>query len=251
VTLAPGETLAIPLRMKFVPADSLKTVFGSPAAANRVYQKIRSFPDEMLKSGDECQNKYAIRRESFGAPTVPSPRLYSYGPAVTLKGLSVSGTAIDFDNPLSNFLQLVAGEGYGSCPYVYAYDAAEHDWVQHGKIIDNASSPAKETTQRITIPGLATRFRISEEELELTYIRRVRLELSLADGRILTLSPKSAGKRDAADPYEKIKYGASREYLFELPAGETTAVLKSAFAVTGYYRRYSDLVAIANTANDP
>jgi hypothetical protein len=246
VTLAPGETLAIPLRIKFVPEDSLKTVFGSPAAANHVYKQIQRFPAEMLKASDNCEHKYTIRRDSFGPPTAPTPRPYSFGPAVTLKGLSVSGKPIEFDNPLSNFLQLVAGWGYGSCPYVYVYDESEHDWVHHGKIIDNASAPAKETTQRLEVPGLATRFKISEEELELTYIRKVGLELSLEDGRTLTLSPANARDRADADSYDRIKYGASREYLFDLPTGETARVVKSTLIVTGYYMRYTDLAAIAD-----
>jgi hypothetical protein len=249
VTLAPGETLAIPLRMKFVPSDSLKMVFGATTVANRVYKEIQNFPAEMLKSSADCEQKYTIRRDSFGPPTVPSPQLYSFGPAVTLKGLSISGKPIEFDNPLSNFLQLVAGEGYGSCPYVYTYDDSEHDWVRHGKIIDNASAPEKEVTQRLEIRGIATRFKISEEELELTYIRNVRLELSLENGRAVILRPVNGWEHDIADPYDRIKYGASREYLFDPPASEAAHVVKSTLIVTGYYMRYADLEAIAEATS--
>jgi hypothetical protein len=248
VMLAPGETLAIPLRMKFVPSDSLQDVFSpsKAAAAQRIYGQIQTFPSAMLQSSDGCEHKLAIRRDSFGPPTQPSPRPYSFGPAVTLKGVSVSGNMVDFDNPLSNFLQLVAGSGYGSCPYVYAYNDSVRDWVRHGKIIDNASSPAKETTQRLEIPGLTTRFRISEEELELTYVRKVRLELSFEDGRTVILSPMNAREHDGADPYDRIKYGESHEYLFSAPADEASRVLKSTLVVTGYYMRYADLTAIAD-----
>ena len=67
-----------------------------------------------------------------------------------------------------------AGSGYGSCPYIYAMDAGEREWVRHGKVIDNVSSPAKETTARLELAGAVTRFKISEEELELTFVHKVR-----------------------------------------------------------------------------
>ncbi len=171
----------------------------------------------------------------------PTPRIYSYGPALTIKGISLGGEEVDFDRPLSNFFQIVAGEGYGSCPYVYAVDAGESEWVRHGKIIDNASSPAKETTQRLELPGAVTRFKISEEELELTFVHKVRLELALAEGRTISLKPRNRLRSETAGHYDKIKYGAEHEYSFDLPVGLDPAnVLKSTLAVTGYYLRYSE-----------
>jgi len=221
--------------------------FGDLASATRTYQKIRGSVDELLSLSDCSGAKVSIPRESFPSPAVPpAGRTYSYGPAVTLKGVSISGTSIAFDKTLANFLEIATFSLEGSCPYVYALDSRENEWVRRGKIIDNASAPEKETTQRVSLAGLVTRFRISEEELELTFVHRVRLEFTLADGRVITLMPRHRLRAEGRDHYDKIPFGAEREYDFDLPGDvDSTSVIKSTLAVTGYYLRYSDAASIA------
>jgi hypothetical protein len=99
---------------------------------------------------------------------------YWYGPAINLKGLSVSGQQLEFDRPLANFIEIAAYFPEGSCPYVFSYDDRDRERVRHGKIIDNASAPEKEMTGRVWHDGLVTRFRIREEEPETTFVHRVR-----------------------------------------------------------------------------
>ena len=246
LSLAPGDTVAIPLRMNFVPAESLKKTFGDVVSANKTHQKIRNWPSESFAPDSDCGVKAIVRRSSFGPPTAPSPRVYSYGPAVTLKGVSISGTPVEFERSLSNFFLIAAGSGYGSCPYIYAYDDHDSEWVRHGKIIDKASAPEKETTQRLELAGLVTRFRISEEELELTFVHRLRLELRLADGSMVTLMSRNRLRPEGRGHYDKIRYGTEREYDFDLPDEvDRASVVKSTLAVTGYYLRYSDAASIA------
>ena len=244
VTIAPGDSLVVPTRLDFVPSDSLNDAFGDETDARRTYERIAQDPNEFMES--TCNGTtIKVRKTEFAAPTRPTLRIYSYGPAITVKGISIGGKQVDFDRPLSNFFQVVAGEGYGSCPYVYAIDEGEREWVRHGKIIDNASSPAKEMTQRLGLSGLVTRFKIGEEELELTFVHKVRLELTLSDGRTISIRPRNRFRPESADHYDKIKYGTEHEYDFDLPAGLGPAnVLKSTLAVTGYYLRYSQATAI-------
>ena len=88
---------------------------------------------------------------------------------------------------------------------------------------------------------MVTRFRISEQELELTFVRNVQLELALADGRTVKLMPRNWLRLEGGDHYDKIKYGAEREYDFDLPDEvDRASVVKSTLAVTGYYLRYSE-----------
>jgi hypothetical protein len=241
ITLAPGEVIAIPMRVTFVPGESIASTFGDITSAKATYEKIKNSPNSIFSMGSDCGKKGDVRRDSFRAPTAPTARIYSYGPAVTLKGIVLSGKPIEFDRPLANFSEIVADPGYGSCPFVYAYDDTEREWVNHGKIIDAASSPAKETTERRDFVGLNTRFKIREEEPELTFVNRVRLELTLTDGRVITLKPRNRLRPEGLNHIEKIKYGAEREYDFELPLNLSgDAVVTSSFAVTGFYVRYSD-----------
>lgn len=101
-------------------------------------------------------------------------------------------------------------------------------------------------TQRLQLLGLVTKFKIREEELELTFVHKVRLELTLADGRTVTLKPRNRLRSEGRGHYDKIKYGAEREYDFDPPSEvDASSVLKSTLAVTGYYLRYSDATSIA------
>ena len=70
LSLAPGDTVAIPLRMNFVPAESLKKTFGDVVSANKTYQKIRNWPSEFFAPDSDCGVKAIVRRSSFG----PRPR---------------------------------------------------------------------------------------------------------------------------------------------------------------------------------
>jgi hypothetical protein len=246
VKISPGDTLIIPLRLNFVPSDSLDDAFHDLTAANRTYRRIDGSPGEFI-SGRCGDSTVRVRRSEFLPPTKPRANIYSYGPAVVLKGISIDGAEVAFDRPLSNFFQIMAIAGYGSCPYVYSMDAGDGEWVRHGKIIDNASSPAKEMTQRLELRGAVTRFKISEEELELTFVHKVRLELALANGRVMSLKPQNRLRAASAEHYDKIKYGSDREYNFGLPVGiDPTNVLKSTLSVTGYYLRYTDVSSTSN-----
>ena len=116
--------------------------------------------------------------------------------------------------------------------------------MRHGKIIDNANSPEKETTQRLSLVGLTTRFQIREEEFELTYLRSVRLELALADGRSVEIVPRWGDLASTPGDFQTIKYDQARSYDFELPENvRESDVVSSTLAVTGYYLRYSSLIA--------
>jgi hypothetical protein len=244
--LKPGETIAIPLRMSFVPASSLGDLFTAKvrAAGERMYKGIMAAKPGTMFKEKESEGHDPIRkvRESFGPPTAPSPAVYAYGPAFDLKGLTLGGKRIDFDAASRNVLTIAAGEGYGSCPYLYAFDPASRAWVWHGKIIHDANAAAKEMTQRVDFGGLSTRFRISEEELEASYIRRVRLEIERADGTVLWLMPRNRLRPEGKGAYTLIKAGRSRDYVFAPPPGlDAQRVIRSTLIVTGYYRPYAGM----------
>jgi hypothetical protein len=238
LTLPPGQTIVLPLRISFRSPGSVHV-----GSATKVFESVRASKSEYLDR--LCNPKARIRRDSFLPPSAPSQRTYWYGPAIVLKGISISGQTLRFDRPLGNFLEIAAGQPVGSCPYVFSYDDHDQEWVRRGKIIDNASAPEKEMTQRVGQDGLVTRYKIREEEPEIAFVHKVRLELALADGRAITLRPRNRLRPESADHYDKIKYGAEREYAFDLPVGVNPAdVLKSTLAVTGYYLRYSEAAAI-------
>ncbi len=104
---------------------------------------VRRAPGTMIELKDDNTDPPIVVkkvRESFAPPTAPKPATYVYGPEIALKGLVVAGKPIVFDQASRNFMQLTAGEGYGSCPYLYSWDQSDKAWVRHGKVIDAANN---------------------------------------------------------------------------------------------------------------
>src|ERR1700730_4557825 len=185
--------MAVPLSISFIMADSLKEPFRDQAGAAKTFRAIEvAKPGTVFELKDESgDTPVAVRktRESFAPPTAPKPATYAFGPELRLSGLVMGGKQLVFDQASRNFMQLTAGEGYGSCPYLYAWDDGQNVWVRHGKIIHAANSKDKEITEAKTFPGFKPKFQLAEEELEGAYTDRGGLEVELNDGTGMTLRP--------------------------------------------------------------
>src|SRR5262249_32275029 len=135
------------------------------------------------------------------------------------------------------------GEGYGSCPYLYVWNDAEHAWVRHGKLIDKANRKDKEMTETKTFSGFRPKFRLAEDELEVSYIDHVKLEVELKNGTGMALRPNLEAIAEKDARYATIKAGDRIEFSSALPPTiKPEDVKQSTLPVTGYYRRYSDLL---------
>ena len=140
-------------------------------------------------------------------------------------------------------MQLTAGEGYGSCPYLYAWDDGDHAWVRYGKVIDKANRKEKEMTETKTFAGFRSKFSLAEEEPEVSYIDHAKLEVELNDGTGMTLKPNFEAMTEHDARYATVKMGEKIEFSFTLPPTiKAEDVKRSTLAITGYYRRYSDLL---------
>jgi hypothetical protein len=252
--LAPGDTLLIPLKVLFVPAGGAEAIFQqgpSPikidkAFADQQFNAIMAAPAGTIFKESKTDSTPPITkiRESFGPPTVPDVAWFLYGPSINMTGVTLNGQRLAIDGSSRNFFNIVAGEGYGSCPFLYSFDSNDSLWVWHGTIIHAASAPEREMTQRIPIAGWRSRFSIREQELEVSYIRHVNLEIALSDDGTLTLEPRVDGAHMIVDGRFVIKAGRQADFLFDLPDGVTAdQVKRSTLIVNGYYRPYSSMVA--------
>ena len=214
--LKPGETIAVPLAISFIMADSLKQPFENAAGAAKTFKAIQAAkPGTVFELKDEDADPPAVirkTRESFGPPTTPKPALYAFGPELQLTGLVTGGHELVFDQASRNFMQLTAGEGYGSCPYLYAWDDGDHAWVRYGKVIDKANRKDKEMTETKIFSGFRSRFGLAEEELEVSYIDHVKLEVELKDGTGMTLKPNFESMVEQDARYATIKMGEKIEF---------------------------------------
>lgn len=253
--LAPGERALVPLKMTFVAPKGLALAFsGKLSDARKIFSGYEKLPSgtvvKEVPPGE--QNTLQKTKESFRAPELPKVTPYMWGPELTLKGLNVDGKRIILEDASANFLELTAGEGYGSCPFLYSYDDAARTWVSHGKVIDNADDPSKEMTQEVDITAFATRFRIAEEELEMSEMNRVVLNVTRKDGTAMQLMPDDIRLKEKDDRYVRILSGRAINVSFSLPPGMKAAdVASSKLSITGYYRRYSSMNVVDGRKPQP
>ena len=241
--LKPGELLAVPLKLSFLTEAE---AFKDKTTAEKIYGWIKKAPAGKLfsTSKDVFTTPVLKLRESFAPPSVPPHPNYVYGPEFVLKGIGIDGQTIDFKEASRNLLTLSDEPGFGSCPYLYAWDDRDGVWVSRGKVIDDARGKSKETTQRISFAGFRSKFRLAEEELEVSYIDHVKLEVELNDGTGMTLKPDFAAMDAAglrATPPSRRATASSSAFALP-PTVKAEDVKQSTLAVTGYYRRYSDLL---------
>ncbi len=247
--LAPGEKVTIPLRINFVTAQGLKTLFAGPVEKARAfYTGIERLPagsiiTEVVAAGAEPpKNLLRKRKESYLPPERPGMGTYVYGTEITMNGLMVDGARVLLQETSTNFLELTAGEGYGSCPYLYAFDATSRRWINYGKVIHEADAPSKELTEEVRLERLSTRFQIAEEELEVSQLDQVSLVLDLKKGQTMRLDPGQPALIAADKRYLEVAAGKAVEIAFQLPPGiRDVDVAQARLIVTGYYTRYASM----------
>jgi hypothetical protein len=271
VTLAPTSRLILPLRLVFA-ADDPRTL-GWEAAnqaeqrkqAQERFRKIMARPPgsvfrtEIYSAlrGDTRgkDDTYVIRkmRESFKPPSYPTRSDFAFGPEWALAGLVIGGETIAFDATPPNVILITASTEAGSCPILYTWDAPAATWIRRGKVLHQAQTRVRATSETVQFDGLVDRFRIAEEELERATIRQASLRLELDDGRTLTLRPKpqpvEQAAQQAAELVAELYANEEIEITFALPADlDAERVIRSWFTVSGYYDRYAAL--LMNVATD-
>lgn len=259
--ISPNGRLALPLRIVFLdPVPDWRTP-KRVAEAQAMYQKLRAKPQQGITSvlvGTQ-RPRARIRKKfsSFGPPELPAEIEFAYGPEISLRGLilaknspSVGQPAFDLvtlsDSDLEHYeepdiIQLTPPTPGGSCPILYAY--VDGEWVNMGKVIHEANGKDNVMTSLVSVDPRARRFRIAEEEPEISTIKRVSLSLKLRDGSRITLNPVSRpGNRPATDfqlpAYSKI------DLEFALPDDHAAEdVVSGELSITGSYERYGGAAA--------
>jgi hypothetical protein len=243
VELAPREKALVPLRISWPAASSLDSFFGDSALASRQYAIIQRSPQGTIFNVKEDGNIQLRKiRESFGLPSRPNMDEYIYGPALEVTGVIANGKTVSLTERSRNFLSLTVSSEEGSCPFLYAWNPDTKDWTWYGKVIHRAKFKQREMTQQIVLTRFATRFRLSEQELELSHIDYVALTVEIQGGDRHTLKPTMAALSEIDENYVRIPAGTAIEVEFELPADLKDAVVeRSTLSIRGYYEPYSHL----------
>jgi hypothetical protein len=228
-TIAPGQTAIILTRIVFLlPADRLTD-----------FRKYRESMDALHTAFGS--DGFAGNVSAYQAP---DPKDYTYGPTLTVTGATVNSKRVDFAaRPVSNFLELTASQEGASCPYLLSWDDGDHEWISHGKILQQGQGKANAYTQTVMFPGLRTHFRIEEREPELARLQSAKLVVELRDGSIRTFSPVQPAAL-GGDDVISLMWGEATDIAFAVPdTVNAQEVQQSRLQITGYYERYSDRLA--------
>ncbi len=233
-------------RLRPVPVDAAAAApqpvtgaLGQLAAGQRIVVPVRM---SWLVDGNQ--------REAFAElkTNLPSNRAYHWGPEIAVAGLSVDGKPLTLEGSAASFLSMTMSSGAGSCPALERWDAVTQRWIDTGKVIDKANGADRESTETRVFPGFAGRFRLMEHEAEIATIRRVRLALVLRHGAVVdAVSPMvmpASGQQGQQRSLAQLAMGESLELRFDPPPGvDPRQVIASRLSVTGFYDRYTDLLA--------
>ncbi|WP_316171108.1 hypothetical protein [Bradyrhizobium sp. SZCCHNRI1058] len=251
-TLRPGQKVLAPVRMTWSALSDLKD-YATQEDKGRRYAALQKAPQGKIFSVN-YDNRIAIRktRESFGAPLLPPIDDMIYGPALDVTGIIINGATISLNERSRNYLQVTASDGAGSCPFLYAQQPRSQAWDWYGKVIHQARLKANEIVQQIPLAAFASRFRISEEELEISHLDYAAMTIVLADGNRRVLKSSNPALQEIDGTYAHIPAGTSLEFGFDLPPDvDETTIKQSWLAIRGYYEPYSRLRIDANLGGLP
>lgn len=184
-------------------------------------------------------------RDLFSAEKVspPAVRPYAWGAEWRVAGLVVDGQPLSLEGGAANYFAFTTSCECGSCPYLYAWESGG-GWRNTGKIIDKAMGADRQLSETRSFAGAVTRFRLVEHEAELARIDRVALTVRLASGQVVDVPTSEPTLRQADGRYVDLAMGDSIEFRFALPPSlRRERIVESQLTVTGYYDRYSDVLA--------
>jgi hypothetical protein len=106
-------------------------------------------------------------------------------------------------------------------------------------VIINALGKHHKMTDVVKLSNLTTKFRLSEEEPEESFIENVELRIEIKDGSGVTLKPNLNNSEQLSEQlYLHIPPFRALEFSFKLPSWiEVGNVTEASLSVTGYYEK--------------
>jgi hypothetical protein len=249
VTLNPGERLVIPVRLALSYSDyayaspmvpELRTIGRRPLTGllsnflRDVKKAGKGFvfnfgedPDhaEKIQMTDAVLHTFANR--PWRNPIVSED--FIFGPSYKISTFNVNSGAANRPSGKTQSIDYTTAGGFGSCPFLYVWDATRNMWLDWGRILVNRVGLAAEATETVPFQVAPSRIAIREREPEETHLADVWLDFTDADGRSIRVKPSGASAQGT------IGEDQEREITFDIPAKLRNSPAR--LRVSGYYIR--------------
>lgn len=188
-----------------------------------------------LAPGQSC---LAVQRLLFGAEKTQmpdgeeiKPKRAVYGATHLPKGVIVDGAPVPFNGRSHNAVILASFANCCSCPYLESWCPRAQEWIEHGKVMTEFTSPEKAGSDIRHFPELRTRFRLSEREHEDTTLTGAALTVTLEDGSNTVIHHPDAKRL--------LSIGECCELIFDVPHAVAARAVRSSLTLSGYYQTFS------------
>ena len=227
-------------RTRKLPISSAKLPIGyaklNPGDRVLLVTGLRFVVNEVL--AEKLKNDSIFKRKK---PRLPN---FDFGPRFSIDQLVIDGEPHKFEFRSANFLALTTGIEEGSCPYLYAWHEEVGEWVSYQKVLHTANGASHKGTAEKNFEGFRGRFQLVENEAEVAYIDRAHLDVKLKTGVRLKLLPDQKVLKREDGWHRVLHWGDKTKFSFKLPDwANAEDVETSKLAITGYYDRYSTVLA--------
>jgi hypothetical protein len=268
--LPPKGKIIIPLRITFTGGPAPGSWDPMPDA-QKMYQRIQSMPSKTTFTLRVKPMNVVIKKAKgeYKLPQVPESAEYQFGPRLLLSGFLVEKERFQVEQTETNLVTLYGSSDNevtqdeqqsqtpdvevrlhanvsitGSCPILYSWDGETDDWVYLGKVIHTANTQDKEMTSVIDVGPEQKRFSLEEKELEVSFLRRARLIITLRDGRRVMINSADLDQMRNGDSFFRIPPYSKLDFSFSVPQEYSTiGIQRAQLAITGFYNRYSAIAA--------
>ncbi|MDX2258596.1 MAG: hypothetical protein NW205_06720 [Hyphomicrobiaceae bacterium] len=254
VTLAPGERMTVPLAILLAYEPQIADMFAAQSAARHIHGTIAAHHEETaIEYHDVAQWFELLWAEplvqkdagSFTPPERPDLTPYVHDVAARLASIETRGGRVRMpgvDVP-SIALSFTAHSEGAQCPHLYQWSEDDGRLRLVGKVLVSSDYDYDARHQRVALDRPGLRFRIAEEENEVSHIDRVRLDIRLADGREISIAPDHHTLAEADGDAVVLVAGEAIDFEFALPQGIAHSDIADAtLDISGHYVRYGRLL---------
>lgn len=249
--LEPGKWLLIPVRITLEYDGSVERAL-SKQAAGEIYKSIAANDADTLFEYNSYENWFDLlwseplmrkRGGSFSAPHAPNIAPYVHDAELRLAYIETSRGRLwpdGFEPASLSFTVRTAGF---QCPFLEAWNAETRQFDTLGRILVSANNDYEGRHETVDLLRPTFRFRISERELEVSYIDQVALEATTKNGRTLWLEPDGDTLKREDGVAEVLHQGEAVDFTFALPSNVSEGeIVRTSLHVRGRYDRYGKLL---------